>query len=122
MTAHSGPQRRPGGAVGQRGRPGNGGRTSWVPSGRFTAGLGVAVVAIVIAAIALTPDGPPKEAQKQPHEQAQKAKPSLTNGRGVAANRGRVAAVRAVEAGLYPWQLQAPISREVLVPEVGHKA
>ena len=121
MTAHSGQQRRPGGAGRQRGRPGKGGRTSWVPSGRFTAGLGVAVVAIVIAAIALTPGGPPKEAQKQPHEQAQKAKPSLTTGRGVAANRGRVAAVRAVEAGLYPWQLQAPISREVLVPEVGRQ-
>ncbi len=119
MTAHSGQQRRPGGAGGQRGRPGKGGRTSWVPSGRFTAGLGVAVVAVVIAAIALTPGGPPKEAQKQPPAQAQKAKPSLTTGRGVAANRGRVAAVRAVEAGLYPWQLQAPISREVLVPEVG---
>jgi outer membrane protein assembly factor BamB len=119
MTTHSGRQRRPGGAGGQRGRPGQGGRTSWVPSGRFTAGLGVAVVAVVIAAVALTPGDPPKAAQEQPHEQAQKAKPSLTNGRGVGANRGRVAAVRAVEAGLYPWQLQAPISREVLMPEVG---
>ena len=29
--------------------------------------------------------------------------------------------MRAVEAGLYPWQLQAPISREVLVPEVGQQ-
>jgi hypothetical protein len=78
MTAHSGQQRRPGGAGGQRGGPRNGGRTSWVPSGRFTAGLGVAAVAIVIGAIALTPGGPPKEAQKQTREQAQKAKPSLT--------------------------------------------
>jgi outer membrane protein assembly factor BamB len=121
MTAHSGQQRRPGGAGGQRSGPRNGGRTSWVPSGRFTAGLGVAAVAIVIGAIALTPGGPPKEAQKQTHEQAQKAKPSLTTGRGLAANRGRVAAVRAVEAGLYPWQLQAPISREVLVPEFGRQ-
>ena len=39
----------------------------------------------------------------------------------MAANRGRVAAVRAVEAGLYPWQLQAPINREVLVPEVARQ-
>jgi hypothetical protein len=90
------------------------------PYDRFVI-LGAAVVAIVIAAIALTPDGPPKEAQKQPYEQAQEAKPSLTTGRGVAANRGRVAAVRAVEAGLYPWQLQAPISREVPVPEVARR-
>ena len=42
----------------------------------------------------------------------------MTTGRGAEANP-RVAVVRAVEAGLYPWQLQAPISREVLVPEIG---
>ena len=76
---------------------------------------------MVIAAIALTPGGTPKQAQKQPQKPAQKAKPSVTTGRGLAANGRRVAAVRAVETGLYPWQLQAPISREVLVPEVGRQ-
>jgi Kelch motif len=118
MAGHSGQQRRPRGVGGQGRTPGKGGRGSWVPTGRLTAGVGAAVVAIVIAAIAFTPGGPPKEAQEQSHKQAQKAKSSVTASGAVAANRGRVAVVRAVEAGLYPWQLQAPISREVLVPEV----
>ncbi len=107
-------QRRPGGAGGRGRRPGQGGRAPWVPSGRLTAGVGAAVVAIVIAAIASTPGGAPRE----PHTQAQKAKPSVTTGRAVEANP-RVAVERAVETGLFPWQLQAPISREVLVPAVG---
>ena len=114
VAAHSGQQRPPGGAGGQGRRPGQGGRAPWVPSGRLTAGVGAAVVAIVIAAITLTPGGTPRE----PHTQAQNAKPSLTTGRAAEPNR-RVAVVRAVETGLYPWQLQAPISREVLVPETG---
>ncbi len=106
-------QRRPGGAGGRGRRPGQGGRLPWVPSGRLTAGVGVAVVAIVIAAIVSTPGG----ARREPHTQAQTAKPSVTTGRALATPR--VAVVRAVETGLYPWQLQAPISREVLVPEIG---
>ena len=117
VAAHSG-QRGPGGGGGQRRRPGKGGRASLGTLRTVHFHRGGSVVRIVIAAIALTPSRPPKEAQKQPHKQAHMAGLSAPTGSGVAANRDRRPARRAVEAGLYPWQLQAPISREVLVPEV----
>ncbi len=91
---------------------GNGGRASWVPSGRLTAGVGAAVVAIVTAAIVLTPGGAPRE----PQTQAQKAKPSLTTGRAVEANP-RVAVVRAVEAGLYPGNFRRPSVEKCWYPK-----
>ena len=90
----------------------------WVPPGWLTATVGIFVVAIVIAVIASTPGSP------QAHKYSAPAGPV----RGVAAGgvaaggaaaRGAAIGMPAVEAGVFPWQLPAPVSREVLLPQVG---
>ena len=72
--------------------------------------MAIFVVAIVIAGIASTPGSPQVDKYSAP-------------ARGVAARgvagRGVAVGMPAVGAGLFSWQLPAPVSREVLLPQVG---
>jgi hypothetical protein len=74
-----------------------------VAPGWVTAAAGIAAIAIVIAVIASTPGS------RQINHSV----------RAVAPVRARAVGLPAAEAGLFPWQLPAPISREVLLPWVG---
>jgi outer membrane protein assembly factor BamB len=83
---------------------GRGRRATRVAPGWVTASVGIVTVVIVVAVIASTPG--PGTADKHVVR-------GLTHGR--PARSGTAA----VEAGLLPWQLPAPISREVLLPQTG---
>ncbi len=90
----------------------------WVPPGWLTATVGIFVVAIVIAVIASTPGSPQVDKYSAPPAPARGVAARGVAARGVAA-RGVAVGIPAVEAGLFSWQLPAPVSREVLLPQVG---